>query len=166
MSPSPILFAHGLEGSPAGRKASAIRQAGFELLCPDGRGLTLAQRIALLEPIAARLPSMILVGSSYGGLVAVWLAQRFSATTTGLILCAPALHRCETPVFTNHHIAPHIPIQIIHGRHDTIVPCTVSQRFAETHPNTTLNLVDDDHSLRTAIPMLLDAITACSTSPD
>ena len=95
----PVLLAHGLEGSPAGRKAATLRAAGVQLTCPDARGLTLAERIQQVEPIAASLGPMILVGSSYGGLVALWLAQRFPSQIRGLVLCAPALQRIEAPLF-------------------------------------------------------------------
>ena len=154
----PVLLAHGLEGSPAGRKAATLRAAGVQLTCPDARGLTLAERIQQVEPIAASLGPMILVGSSYGGLVALWLAQRFPSQIRGLVLCAPALQRIEAPLFDALSVPATLRGHILHGVHDVVVPVHHSKSFASRHPNFTLELVDDDHSLRSSLPNLVAAV--------
>ena len=69
----PIVFAHGLEGTPNGAKITALRDAGFQVVAPDGRGLPLAQRIEGLDAATCE-GGLILAGSSYGGLAAAWLA--------------------------------------------------------------------------------------------
>ncbi|MEE3716482.1 YqiA/YcfP family alpha/beta fold hydrolase [Tumidithrix elongata RA019] len=40
-----------------------------------------------------------------------------------------------------------IPILIIHGLQDEVIPFQLSQAFAESHPDVTLRLVESDHSL-------------------
>ena len=47
----PIVFAHGLEGSPEGRKIQYLRSHNFEVRAPDGRGLPLIDiRLAQRDP--------------------------------------------------------------------------------------------------------------------
>ena len=153
-----LVLAHGLEGSPHGRKASALKNCGYTLHCPDCRGLNLAQRIEKLDLIVSELQQFVLVGSSYGGLVALWLAQRYPSKTLGLVLCAPAFQRSEAPLFENRELPNSIPGHIIHGTRDRIVPATVSQDFVAKHPHVRLELVDDDHSLAHSTPSLLRAV--------
>ena len=40
-----LLFCHGLEGTPHGRKVQALRAAGIDVLAPDFQGMPLRQRI-------------------------------------------------------------------------------------------------------------------------
>lgn len=40
-----------------------------------------------------------------------------------------------------------LPILIIHGRHDTVVPVRLSQEFASNRPMVQLEILDSDHSL-------------------
>ena len=60
-----LLFCHGLESGPIGRKSQALIEAGYEVIAPDGRGRDLAARIAGLLEVLDGLPSPpVLVGSS------------------------------------------------------------------------------------------------------
>ena len=102
---TPIVFAHGLEGSPNGRKIQTLRSAGFSVDAPDGRGLALADRIAGIEG-ATRGRRVVLIGSSYGGLAAAHLASLYPERLEGLLLLAPALHRKEEPVFSPESLMP------------------------------------------------------------
>ncbi len=156
-----IVFAHGLESAPIGRKSQALLDAGYELDAPDCRGLDLAARVpllvdALMRPTAAPL----LVGSSYGGiagLVAAVVATKRGRSLPGLVLCAPALGLPPPPdtIERLHRPAPTI---IVHGVHDEIIPIDVSRAFAREH-EATLHEVDDDHRLAGAgLAVILDAV--------
>lgn len=48
----------------------------------------------------------------------------------------------------------HQPALIFHGLRDEVVPCEVSVRFAERHPNVNLRLVDSGHELTDVLDLL------------
>lgn len=153
-----VLFAHGLEGRPDGRKATALRAAGLDVCAPDGRGLPLAARVAGLEAALEELERPVLVGSSYGGLAALVVAHRHADALTAVLLLAPALHVREPPAVDPDTlvIPPSLPAEVFHGTRDGVVPVQVSRDLARRCPHVVLREVDDDHLLRTS----LDAIVA------
>ena len=153
-----ILWAHGLEGSPEGTKASALRAAGFELLAPDGRGKVLALRIAELDRVSAELAGrrVLLAGSSYGGLAAAWLAQERPERFCGLLLLAPALHHREAPALEALRPPPGLPVIVLHGALDEVVPVQASRDYvAGSHAQ--LRIQDDGHALADSLPALIAA---------
>jgi surfactin synthase thioesterase subunit len=83
---------------------------------------------------------LVLVGSSMGGHVATAAAAPLSAI--GLFVLAPAF--CIGGL--TKQTAPDIPISIVHGWRDDIVPPENSIEFA-SKCNATLHLVDGDHRL-------------------
>ena len=165
MSSKLIVFAHGLEGAPEGTKITALREAGLEVIAPDGRGMVLAERIAGLEA-ATRRGGVVLGGSSYGGLAAAWLATQFPERFTGMLLCAPALHRYEDPVDDPEALVapPGFRTHILHGMADDVVPIEFSERYqARSGSHVVLQPVDDGHRLVESIPALIAAARAlCS----
>jgi len=159
MSPIPLVFAHGLEGAPQGTKITALKEAGLEVIAPDGRGMVLSDRIAGLEA-ATRGGGVVLGGSSYGGLAAAWLAARFPDRFLGLLLCAPALHLYEDPVTDPEALCapPGLHTHILHGAGDEVVPIDASRRYlARSGSHVTLQTVDDGHRLTASIPALIAA---------
>ncbi|MGB5256097.1 MAG: hypothetical protein WBN44_02505, partial [Woeseiaceae bacterium] len=86
--------------------------------------------------------TLILVGSSMGGHVATAAATQLGAA--GLFVLAPAYYMPGYESLTPP--APAIPICIVHGWHDDIVPVDNSIRFARSC-SATLHLVDGDHRL-------------------
>ena len=50
---------------------------------------------------------------------------------------------------------PRCPTLILHGRRDTVVPVEVSEEYARSRPQVTLEVVDDDHDLLRTLPHLL-----------
>jgi pimeloyl-ACP methyl ester carboxylesterase len=163
-----ILFAHGLESGPIGRKSQALVDAGYEVIAPDCRGLDLAARVARL--VAALLgnearglpdaPPPLLVGSSFGGiagLVAALLAAERGVVVRGLVLCAPALSIPPPPGTVERLRCPARTI-IVHGTRDEMIPIEGSRRFARQH-GAELREVDDDHGLGNAgLPVILAAV--------
>jgi len=153
----PIVFAHGLEGSPEGRKIQYLRQAGFEVVAPDGRGLALAARWEGLER-ATRSGEILLIGSSYGGLAAAHLAAVHPDRFVGLLLLAPALHYSEAPVTDVSLLVPPdgVPTTIIHGLHDEVVPIEGSRRYASNGAQ--LIETEDDHRLTGSLEHMVKAV--------
>ncbi len=157
-----VIFCHGLESTPHGRKYQALVAAGLDVVSPDFQGQDLAARAATLAPVLRATPDPVLVGSSYGGITALCAAIRFveaGGALRGLVLCAPALARSEPPA-DGMLLYPPAPTIIIHGTGDTIVPPTVSQAFAAAHPDVQLVLVDDDHPLARSIDLIVTATRA------
>ena len=151
------VLAHGLEGSPNGTKAKALRDAGFALICPDCRGLILEQRIKLVEPYIISSESVLLIGSSYGGLVALALAAAHPQHIGGLLLCAPALHHREAPLFELPTLSKNIPTVIIHGQRDELIPFEMSLAYAEKNSHISVEITEDDHRLSQSIPQIVAA---------
>lgn len=134
------MFLHGLESSSQGRKAKVLAAMGWET--PDFTG-DLAQRMAQLAPLLGEDPCL-LVGSSFGGLMAALWAVRHPSLVSRLVLLAPALHRpefvCREPV--------HVPTVLIHGVRDTIVPHQlVAERAGEAFLDLRVAWVEDGHRL-------------------
>ena len=153
----PIVFAHGLEGSPEGRKIQYLRRHRFDVTAPDGRGLPLAGRCQDLEK-ATRAGGILLIGSSYGGLAAAHLAAMHPGRFVGLLLLAPALHHSEPPVVNVQRLYPPtgLPTRIIHGIHDEVVPIRASRRYASD--GVVLIETEDDHSLRSSMDDMLMSV--------
>ena len=152
----PILFCHGLEGGPTGRKVLALRDAGLDVLAPDGRGLDLSERAAALLAALLRAPTpLVVVGSSFGGLAGLLAAQAAAARGVripALVLLAPALHLPLPPGAPP--LRPPAPTAVLHGRRDPIIPIDVSRAFAAAH-GADLREVDDDHALARSLPEIV-----------
>lgn len=163
----PLIFCHGLESSPHGRKYQALLAAGLSPIAPDFQGQHLAARILTLLPVLRAHEDAVLVGSSYGGITALCAAiQHVEAggRVRGLVLCAPALARFEAPA-DRIRLYPPAPTIIIHGRHDDVVPAQVSVEFAEEFPEVRLELVDDDHRLSASIDRMIALTRAMIAAP-
>jgi pimeloyl-ACP methyl ester carboxylesterase len=155
-----VIFCHGLESAPHGRKYHALKAAGLPVRAPDFQGLDLAARVAALEPIlAAAAEPPVLVGSSYGGITAVCAALRSGAPLAGLVLCAPALARAEPPADSMELCAP-CPTIVIHGTRDQVIPIQVSRDFAAGNDRVTLVEVDDDHALADSLDFIVGATSS------
>lgn len=154
-----VVFCHGLEGSPHGRKAQALRAAGLDVVAPDFTGMNLAARVATLLPVLAAHPGCTLVGSSYGGLAALCgaiLDARAGGRLRGLVLCAPALFRAEPPASVLD-LAPPCPTIVIHGLRDALIPVAVVEAWAAAHTDVRLHLVDDEHVLAASMDRIVAA---------
>lgn len=164
-----ILFAHGLESGPVGRKSQALVDEGHDVVAPDCRGLDLARRVERLVAalVSTRAEPPVLVGSSFGGiagLVAAMLAAERGAAPRGLVLCAPAL-AIPPPPQTVERLGCPCPTILVHGTRDEVIPIEVSRRFARAH-GVELREVDDDHGLGHAgLPVMLAAVRELAGYP-
>ena len=60
----PVIFCHGLESSPHGRKYQALLAAGLAPISPDCQGQHLAARVATLRPVLRANDDAVVIGSS------------------------------------------------------------------------------------------------------
>ena len=143
-----VVFSHGQESGPWGSKIRAMAAMVEELGCAassvDYQGMPdpedrVAKLISECQSIDDRI---VLVGSSMGGHVATAAAERVGAA--GLFVLAPAYFMPGYEELTPP--PPDVPICIVHGWHDDIVPVENSIRFARAC-KATLHLVDGDHRL-------------------
>ena len=155
-----IVFAHGLEGSPQGNKARRLRALGLPLLVSDLRGVPLAGGCSVVEE-QTRPGGVLLVGSSYGGLVAALLAVQHPERFTGLVLCAPALTLREAPNLEPGRLAapPDLPTVILHGVQDDVVSIEGSRRYRDrSGDHVRLLELDDDHALHGSLDLLCEVV--------
>ena len=87
MSQSNMMFLHGLEGTSQGVKANLLRGLFPEILIPDFSG-DLETRMTALEKILGAQRGWILIGSSFGGLMAALFACQHPEQVHRLILLA------------------------------------------------------------------------------
>lgn len=151
-----ILFCHGLESEPHGRKYHALVDAGFEVVAPDCRGKDLRARIDIIVAAIETHHPTVLVGSSFGGiagLLAAILAKRNGTAVDALLLLAPAL---QLPAPPELGIAPHCPAPttILHGTRDDVIPIDVSRTFVREH-GARLIEVDDEHALPASLDLIV-----------
>ncbi len=143
-----VYFSHGQESGPWGTKiqamAEAVRGLGCRAESVDYQGIVdPTERVdKLVAECQGVKESLLLVGSSMGGHVATAAAAPLNAI--GLFVLAPAYYIAEYEQLTPP--APDIPISIVHGWRDDVVPAENSIRFA-AQCHATLHLVDGDHRL-------------------
>jgi surfactin synthase thioesterase subunit len=143
-----VIFSHGQESGPWGTKIRAMSERVKALGCSvdsiDYQGI--ADPTERVEKLIAECGDigepLILVGSSMGGHVATAAAEALNAV--GLFVLAPAYYIEGYEELTPP--PPSIPICIVHGWHDDIVPVENSIRYAR-ECSATLYLVDGDHRL-------------------
>ena len=158
-----VVFSHGKESGPHGRKIQALARVaeatGAQALSFDyrehppgvfhdhdlpGEAERRVQQLLLTAP--PRADRLVLVGSSMGGYVSAVAAQ--SMAVDGLFLLAPALY---VPGYAVQEPEPMSKrIAIVHGWRDEVIPWENSLRFARAK-GCTLHLVDGDHRLDGAI---------------
>ena len=143
-----VIFSHGLESGPWGTKiramAEEVRNLGHVADSIDYQGMSdPTERVAKLVDACRSIDdTLILVGSSMGGHVATAAAATVDAA--GLFVLAPAFFMPGYEELTP--TPPELPIAIVHGWRDDVVPVENSIRFAQSC-NAELHIVDGDHRL-------------------
>ena len=155
-----VIFSHGQESGPWGTKIRSmterVRSLGCQADSIDYQGIAdPGERVQKLLRECAHIDNrLILVGSSMGGHVATAAAAELGAI--GLFVLAPAYYIESFEALTPP--PPKIPICIVHGWHDQIVPAENSIRFAGSC-GATLHLVDGDHRLTANIDEINEYLT-------
>ena len=147
-----VFFFHGLESSPHGSKYQTMSKT-YDVTSPDFQGLELEERVAKAEAETAGLEDIIVVGSSFGGLVAALLYDRHPERFRTYILLAPAIYDERSSGISK---APDDGV-IIHGTHDDIVPIEPVRAFAAKHHLRFIE-VDDEHRLAASHAVLMEAL--------
>ena len=155
-----VYFSHGQESGPCGSKiksmAATVQKLGCRAESIDYQGIAdPTERVKkLVDECAGVEQPLVLVGSSMGGHVATAAAVIVGAA--GLFVLAPAYYMPGYESLTP--LAPHIPITIVHGWNDDVVPVENSIRFAkECHAS--LHILDADHRLTASIGAINHLLT-------
>ena len=147
-----VVFSHGQESGPWGTKiqsmAATVRALGCRAESVDYQGIAdPTERVDKLVAEWADVDEpLVLVGSSMGGHVATAAAAQLGAV--GLFVLAPAYFMPGFESLTPP--APAIPISIVHGWNDDVVPVANSIRFAE-ECRADLHILDAGHRLTGSI---------------
>ncbi len=141
------IFIHGLESTSRGTKGAFFRKNYPDMILEDYAG-PLEQRMEKLNETLRHETGLILVGSSFGGLMAAIYACEHEQRVKRLILLAPALNLPEFEPCLDRPRPLQIPVILRHGRHDEVVPPKAVQTIAAAvFSNLDYRLVEDDHSL-------------------
>jgi pimeloyl-ACP methyl ester carboxylesterase len=142
-----VQFVHGLEGSPQGSKA--------RLLAEHFEAATLSMETSDFEGCVARQASFlrefepdVLVGSSFGGAVAVVLLERDLWKGPTLLLAQAALRYSPEA-----RLPEHVTVWLVHGLQDDLIDPEDSRRLAATGTPGRVRLieVEDDHALHRSV---------------
>ncbi len=149
--PPIAFFLHGLDSSIQGTKAQWFARRFPEVRMHNYDG-DLDRRLAQLEAQVAGLDRLVLVGSSFGGLMAACFARRHPERCHRLVLLAPALN------FGEYQPPPNplaVPALLAIGEHDTVCPPhLVLPQARATFANLEVRIEDDDHMLHRTFPLL------------
>ena len=138
------LFLHGLDSSGSGTKGRFFSEFAPDMLRPDFNG-TLDERMEQLRAIVSDMQDLVIVGSSFGGLMGACLAQEQPETFRRLIMLAPALNFIDYRLPEQMIEAEAI---LVIGKNDTVTPPDLVIPAARgTFANLQIKLVDDDHLL-------------------
>lgn len=142
-SPLRVQFAHGLESSPQGIKARLLAQR-FITETPAMNTRDFESCVALHAGTLRRFQPHVLVGSSFGGAVAVALLERGLYRGPTLLLAQAAVkYRPDAKL-------PHgVRVLLVHATHDEVVPVGGSRTLAATGSAELVELIecDDNHAL-------------------
>ena len=156
-----IIFIHGLESSGEGFKANFLRKLFPKIIAPTFIPYSsnillddlLKERMEQLQGFLRDKSDWIIIGSSFGGLMATLYALKNPIQIKFLVLLAPFL---TVPRYYDSISIPiNIPVFAIHGINDSVVLA----RKARTHAKNIFTdleyiLVDDDHSLHQTVVKL------------
>ncbi|MDD5712324.1 MAG: alpha/beta fold hydrolase [Smithellaceae bacterium] len=146
------VFIHGLESTARGTKGRYFRRHYQGMIIANYRG-PFEERMAKLEKILDRRSDLILIGSSYGGVMAAAFACLHKEKVRRLILLAPALHLPEFIPYRKCRLQ--IPTVLYHARQDDVVPPTPVYKVASAvFDGLDYHLVDGDHPLRETFPKI------------
>lgn len=146
-----IFFLHGLDSSGNGTKGQFLANHFPHIIRPDFSG-SLAARLEQFNKLCQDSTSLILIGSSYGGLMATCHAIDNPQSVIRLILLAPALNYED---YRPPASPLPIPTILVIGEHDTVTPPNPVVALAEaTFSHLDTRIMDDDHLLHKSFQTL------------
>lgn len=172
------ILSHGFESGPDATKVAALAEVaerfGWTHERPDYTDLDAKREISTLGDVEARLERLralasaavargplVMAGSSLGAYISARIALDLhgaGAPVKALFLMAPPLTMGPLPALD----APKIPISIIHGWDDELIPAMAVADWAQRR-RAQLLMVDDDHRLSTNVQTSADAFAALLT---
>ena len=139
-----------MESTSKGTKGKWFSKHIPDIRIPDFPG-SLDERMTKLNDLLAGQENIVLVGSSFGGLMATIYALENEGRVSEMFLLAPALNFPDFSRYSGRKTG--VPTQLFIGRQDDICPPdTVIPRARETFTNLTVHKSDDDHPLRNTFP--------------
>jgi pimeloyl-ACP methyl ester carboxylesterase len=139
------VFIHGLESSSRGTKARWLQARFPDMLIPDFYG-GLPERLERLHRLLAGRRQLILIGSSFGGLMAAIYALEHGRDLTRTVLLAPALNFAEFSPYRGRKTA--VPAWLFIGRRDAVCPPqTIIPAARDCFADLCVQETDDDHFL-------------------
>lgn len=149
----PILyFFHGLESGPHGSKYQRLCESN-RVFSPDFQGMDVWERLAKIERETQGLRNLVIVGSSYGGLLASLFYSRNPERVRGMVLMAPALYKEAADKVER---MPEDAV-VIHARQDDIVPIGPVREKCAKH-GIQITEVDDNHRLEKSHDLMLAGV--------
>lgn len=146
------IFIHGLESSSRGTKGKWFNKHFPEVLVPDFPG-RLDERMSKLNQILINQENIVLIGSSYGGLMASLFALEHESRVKKIILFAPALNFFAFDQYADRFTS--VPALLYIGSQDEICPPGKVIPIAEKiFTNLTVHLSEDDHLLKKSFRFL------------
>ena len=141
-----IVFLHGQDSSGQGTKGRFLRARVPNLLAPDFAG-SLDDRMRRMEDLLAPVTHpLILVGSSFGGLMAAAFAIRHPDRLRRLVLLAPAFDATHPSPLPSKPLD--MPVFLCIGQRDSVTPPAVVLPVARRlFSCLEIREVDDDHLL-------------------
>ncbi|TXT61401.1 MAG: Alpha/beta hydrolase family protein [Promethearchaeota archaeon] len=155
------IFIHGLESSGEGFKGNFFRKKIPQILTPTFKAFEptksisklLNERMSQLKSILKEKNAWLLIGSSFGGLMASLYALKNPNKVKKIILLAPYL--IYEGINPNQFSQIKIPVKIFHGKNDEIIPVKQNKEIAKTwFQNLDYKIVDDDHMLHKTVKSL------------
>lgn len=165
-SQSPLLFLHGLKGSPQGTKSVFLRKKFPDVIIPELIG-DVTQRMEVVHD-RIKKPSW-LVGSSMGGLCALLFAMQKPKLVKGMVLLAPAVGlidetnvpELDLQIARSTFIPQEIPAVVMAARQDQTIPLRSIQEMIQRSPDLDkiqLIEIDEDHSLNNSLEIMLSSL--------
>lgn len=147
-----LLFFHGKESGPFGTKYRKLKERFGGVVAPDFQGMNFVERLYRAEALTRGKEDLVVVGSSFGGLLIARLYTLYPERIKGYVLLAPALH------IPGHDILSAPPMsEVIHGKNDDVVPLSASEAFCEAH-GVPLHVVEDDHRLHGSLDLMIECV--------
>jgi ribA/ribD-fused uncharacterized protein len=142
-----VQFIHGLESNPHGTKTRFLASR-FEALAPAMDTHDLEGAIATQAAALASFQPAVVVGSSFGGAIAVALIGR-GLWRGPTVLLAPAAERLGLP----NRLPGDVTVTVAHGVDDDIVPLAHSHALIEGCAPARVRLLEvaDGHRLQTLV---------------
>jgi hypothetical protein len=142
-----VQFAHGQDSSPQGAKARLLAEH-FDACTPAMDTADFEGCLAVHEEALRSFRPDVLVGSSFGGAVAVELLRRALWRGPTLLLAQAALRWRP-----DARLPESVPVWLVHGTRDELIDPEESRRLAATGSPGFVRLleVEDDHRLRASV---------------